>query len=58
MTKELKEFEKYLIKHWGKQCKNFSALCATCLVWQSFNNIKSLEDTKYHLTDWNKVLKN
>ena len=51
----MKELKKKLIKDWGKKCKNFSALCAVCLVWRAFETLESLYSMKDHITNWKKI---
>lgn len=53
----IKDLKKYLTKNWGKKCKDYSALCATCQVWRAFEEIESLDEIKGHLTNWKKILK-
>jgi hypothetical protein len=55
-SKFLKDAEKHILKGWGPKCKDFSALCSVCLMWQAFETMKSLEDMKCHLTEWTDIL--
>ena len=42
MKKELKTIKKYINKNWGKKCKDFSCLCATCIAWRAFETLEEL----------------
>jgi hypothetical protein len=53
----LTEFKQYLLRNWGKKCKDYSALCGCCEIWRAFETIESLESEAYHLTNWEKVHK-
>ena len=51
----MKGLKQKLKKDWGVKCKEFSPLCATCLIWRAFETIDELYRTKYHLADWKKI---
>ena len=54
MSKELRQFKKYLLKGWGKPCKDFSAMCSCCLVWRAFETIESWERLELHFNEGKK----
>lgn len=37
MPKELKNLKKYILKHYGKRCKEYAPLCAVCEVWRAYD---------------------
>ena len=41
------EDKKAFEKHWGKKCKEYAPLCATCVAWLSFESLRDL----YLITD-------
>ena len=38
--KTLKLLEKELKKNFGKRCKDYNPLCATCIMWHAYDTLK------------------
>ena len=39
LPKILKDLKKYILKEYGKRCKEYVVMCVKCEVWKSFDNL-------------------
>ena len=37
---DFKKLEKWIIKNWGKKCKDFLATCSVCQIWRIYEDLK------------------
>lgn len=40
MKKNLLELKKFIIKNYGKRCKEYNPFCTACIIWHAFDTIK------------------
>ena len=41
---DFEQLKKFIIKAYGKPCKEYSAGCVNCLIWRTYEDLKQLID--------------